>query len=284
MSRRILAVGACCVIFFGIGSRIASRSLQHWLQRAADEDLDAIRQGLAVPQKPLPSKIGVLSPYAIRSSISIREAGGPEHARAAFVDQETGLEIRVDIHTCRPRVMHHAERSGELDLVDGTSEDLFTSGGIITIADPATEEEFPIRFKLVGTPGGTINWRARQFVRQRQTGETWQETLAALCENLEPEPSSLPKRRESNTLRASNGMIYAYDRGDPSTPLMSGPQEEMGKLLSYQQAFRDFYEDADSLHAQRIAWMMLKSLLTSKTQQELSRQWEAFLTSNGTSL
>jgi hypothetical protein len=228
--------------------------------------------------------MGVLSPYAVHSYITVREDGGPEHAQAAFVDQDTGLEISVDIHTCRPRVMHHAGRSGELDLVDGTCEDLFTSGGLITMADPETEEEFQIYFKLLGTPEGTINWRARQFVSRRATGETWKETLLALSENLKPQPPLLPKPRESDTLRESHGMICAYDRSDPSKPLMAGPGEEMWKLLRYQRTFRDFYEDANSQNAQRITWMMLKSLLTSETQQELTRQWEAFLTTNGTRL
>ena len=240
------------------------------------EDLRAIITNLKnAPPAPLRER-ETLSPYQIHSNYSVVEVGGPESADFSFVENSTGLKINVSIHTCRPRVMYNSRRrrSGEFNLVDGSELDLCTSGGMITIVDPETEEEFCLFFKLIGTANGVIGWNARQFVSLRKDDETWQESLISLHENLEKaEFSSLPA-----TIRESHNIIETYDASDSSSVLMYGSREEMLILLTFREAFHDFYEHSDSQNAERIVWLMVDRLLESKTQKQLSDSWIELLT------
>jgi hypothetical protein len=44
-------------------------------------------------------------------------------------------------------------------------------------------------------------------------------------------------------------------------------------LLTFREAFHDFYEHSDSQNAERIVWLMVDRLLESKTQKRLSDSW-----------
>jgi hypothetical protein len=199
MHRHKLAlVGFCCIVVVGVGSYITYLTILNRLQYILEEDLRIITN---LKKAPLRER-QTISPYQIKANFSVVEVGGPESAVCSFVENSTGLKINVSIHTCRPKVMHDSQRFGELNLVDGSKLDLCTSGGMITMIDPESKEEFSVFFKLIGTSNGTIEWNARQFVSLRKDDETWQQTLISLHENLETaELSSLPATvRESHNI------------------------------------------------------------------------------------
>lgn len=275
MHRHKLAlVGFCCIVVVSVGSYITQLTIRTRLQQRTDEDLREIITNLKnAPPAPLRERQTFL-PYQVMSNFSVVEVGGPESAVCSFVENNTRVKINVSIHTCRPKVMHDSQRFGELNLVDGSQLDLCTSGGMITIVDPETEEEFSLFFKLIGSPSCVIGWNARQFVSRRTDVETWQQTLNTLHENLEStELSSLPE-----TIRESHDIIETYDASDSSSVLMYGSREEMLILLTFRKAFRDFYKHSDSQNAERIVWLMIDRLLESKTQKQLSVSWIELLT------
>jgi hypothetical protein len=262
----------CTLLAAGVVSAagwLISAALRGDLQSVTERDRRALVDGLKnTPPRPL-RDFGCLSPYTLRSNYSVVEVGGPETASREFIEPGTRLLIELQCHTCRPRVMHSAKRRGELNLVDGSGTDLCTSGGGINIRDPATGEQFSIGFKLIGAPGATISWDARQLVSQRNDGETWRQTLAALHQNLEP--AALPW--DAKTIRVDEHRIETYAAGDPSDVLMSGKRRDMSRLLAFRQAFQDVYAARDPQPVGRVAWMLIDSLLNSATQQDVSRQW-----------
>lgn len=239
------------------------------LERQADEDHNAILESFRNAPPPQPREIGVASPYDVTSEYSVIETGGAEHADSTFVDEGLGLEVNISLHTCRPRVMHHRNRFGELNLVDGSDVDQCTSGGVMSIVDLQRGETFEIHFKLVGAPQGTIGWNARQLVSPRGASSTWHDALKQLRDGLpRREPPGLPP-----TVQRSGGLVESRDISPPYALLMTGDQDDMLKVLAYRSVFREFYENPDSLRAQQVARMLIDSLLESEEQQELSERW-----------
>lgn len=276
LGRRVpLAMMVCAVV--AVGAIVSQARISQQFEQQADDDLACILQCLRdAPPLPL-REIGTLTPYDVASDYYVVETGGDERASSSFSTAELGLEVQISIHTCRPQVIHSRERQGELNLEDGTSEDLCTSGGVMNILDARRGEEFQIHFKLIGTPNGTLGWNARQLVSDRDAGQSWLDSLETLRHTLpRNELTQLPP-----TVRESTGVVETRDAVPPHVLLMSGDEAEMLRLLSFRRAFRDFYANPDEPQAQQVARLLIDTLLDSPEQQELSEQWAAQLDEAG---
>lgn len=251
-----------------IGALATQFVISQQLASQADDDLRSILENARqVPPPPLREFVS-LSPYQVASPYRLIEVGGTEHANSTFIADELGLEVHLHLHTCRPRITG-SNRTGEINLVDGSGEDHCTSGGMMSIVDPHRGDEFEIHFKLIGAPGGTLMWNARQLVSPRTAEETWLESLGSLRDGLPlNDPPLLPQ-----TVRSANGVVHTHSAAPPHTPLMSGDETEMRRLLQFRSAFRGFYENPDDSHAQQVARLLIDTLLESPTQHEMSRQW-----------
>ena len=257
----------------GVGAQMSRRAIERQLAERTDEDYRSILKSLRNQPPPAPRVISSLSPYRTFSNCVIAETGGPQRAFCRLVDGNSGLIIETGIHTCRPTVIAGGDRTGELNLVDGSAQDLSTSGGMVRIVDPQTDEDFLIYFKLLGVPNGVMSWNARQLVSPRTDTQSWQETLSSLLHNLPPAAvPTLPP-----TVRERPGVLETFDVSEPSKMLMHGSRREMMRLLMFRTAFEQFYANPDADHAERVVWIVLDTLLGSKAQQDVSRQWIAHL-------
>jgi hypothetical protein len=256
----------CAVV---IGALISQAIVSRQFEQQANDDLASILESWRNAPPPPLREIGTLTPYNVVSDYNVVEVGGDEQASSSFMTDELGLEVQISIHTCRPRVIHNRDRQGELNLVDGTSEDLCTSGGVMHILDARRGEEFEIYFKLIGTPNGTLGWNARQLVSKRDADQTWLDSLELLRSRLpRHDVSQLPP-----TIQETTRVVETRDAAPPHVLLMSGDEQEMLRLLSFRRAFRDFYVNPDEPQAHQVARLLIDTLLDSPEQQELSEQW-----------
>jgi hypothetical protein len=256
----------CAAIAIGAWATQAVISKQ--LSRQTENDLRAILENGRHAPPPVLHEVASLAPYRVNSRYGVVETGGPERADSSFVADDLGLEVRLQLHTCRPTV-NTGDRHGEINLVDGSDEDLCTSGGMMQVMDTKRGEEFQIHFKLIGAPSGMVMWNARQLVSERTGDETWLETLESLRDDLPAsDPFALPA-----TVRRAHGMIETHSIAPPHALLMSGEESEMQKLLTFRRAFRDLYADPASPQAQQVARLLLDSLLESPVQREMSEKW-----------
>jgi hypothetical protein len=271
---RLLIMGACAiVVVWGATSR-SQRRVRARLQRADDDDRLALREALANSPPPNLREVAGLSPYpSVQGLLPVREVGGPERAAAEFVEAASGLNVNVSIHTCRPLGMERAAGWSEINLIDGTDEDLCTSGGSIVIGRPGVEEQYLIHFKLLGTPPGAIHWNARAFVIEQPDGRTWEQDLQSLRQAIEPPPGTAPPTTSPATIREIGHNLESYDARRPERRLMHGPRDEMRRLLGFREAFRKFYVKTDERHARQVAWLILESLLDSPQQRTMSDKW-----------
>ncbi|QDU38084.1 hypothetical protein Mal4_24050 [Maioricimonas rarisocia] len=267
--RTMIVCAIPMIVIAGIAARFAETSFRQAFEREVESDRRAVAQNLAVaPEAPLP-RFGLLSPYRVATSYPVVETGGPEQAKIRFVDASTRLTVEVDIHTCRPRHLGAGEQSGELNLVDGTQTDLCTSGGVIRIIPADVGEPFELAFKLVGAPNGTIRWDAGQLIGPCDDGRTWHEALVGLRTSLASEALPVP----SEHARQSEGRISTVDARDDSRTLMQGPREDMLRLLTFRELFRELYASESVEAARGFVFLTLDTLLESPVQQRLTQRW-----------
>lgn len=257
----IVTVFAGMIAAGGIASRIMiARNLD------AERDRDSARVMASVSSVPEPAqeRFGTLSPYHVESEYDVRvSALSLQDTRVTFLDDELGLEVDIAIHRCRPRTTDRL-----LNLVNGACEDHCTSGGVLTILDVQRGEKFEVYFKLMGAPNGIMGWDARQLVNLRDTSGTWLESLDRLRQGLPRyELAELPP-----SVSRTEGRLESRAAGSPHSLLLSGDEEEMLKMLAFRAAFREFYDNPNSLQAKYVARMLIETLLDSPEQREVSER------------
>jgi hypothetical protein len=220
---------------------------------------------LSSAPEPQQDKFGTIAPYEVDSEFEVspsrHELGD---SRSSFIDVDLGLEVDLAIHACRPRA---ADRV--LNVIDGSTIDQCTSGGVLTIVDLQQGEKFEIYFKLVGAPNGMIGWNARQLVSPRGMSGMWHDSLDTLRHRLpQYEPPGLPP-----SVSRAAGRLEARAIDAPHTLLLSGNEEEMLRLLAFRGVFREFYENPNSHQAKYVTRMLIDTLLDSPEQQALSERW-----------
>jgi hypothetical protein len=235
--------------------------------------VQSLREAFASAPPPRLREIGLLSPHpSVKGFVNVVEVGGPEQAKTEFAQPDSGLSVSLSVHTCRPRALN-GKRLGEINLVDGSDTDLCTSGGLIVIRRRGSSDEFPIVFKLLGAPPGIIQWNARKLVEHHDIVSAWERDLRALQLELQPLIDDVRTRGDPRTVRTFGTNLVTIDPRNTAIRLMSGPPDEMRRLLGFRAALRDFYRNQDAVRARRVVGLILDSLLGSRTQQELSDQW-----------
>jgi hypothetical protein len=236
-------------------------------------DLQSLLESLANAPPPPLREIGSLNPYpSVKGCVGVVEVGGRERAHVVFSLPNSGLNVSVSIHSCRPRTMY-GKRAGEINLVDGSDTDLCTSGGLIVVSRPEWSDEFPIYFKLLGSPHGLIQWNTRMLVERRGTSPTWEHVLHELNSELQPLLRHGSGVYDQGIVRSSGSNLETIDPRDGTTWLMSGPRDEMQRLFDFRRAFRRLYQQQDAERARRVVGLILDSLLSSAPYHELSDAW-----------
>lgn len=269
---RRLWIAIPLILGLAFAASMTARALRASAARQDQAEMDQLVQQLKSGPPLQPPRVGTLAPYRVAGQVSVHESGGPESASRSFVDDETGLDVRVDIHLCHP-----ISSVGELNLIDGSDVDDCTSGGSVTLNASSLGGPFEIRFKLLGTPNGAIFWDARELAVNADLRERLVRLRSAL-ESSRPvvaHPPALP------TVHDDQAMISTSTLEKPPMELIRGRRDEMLRLFSFRQAFRDFYQDQAADRAKSIAWLMVDSLLQSPEQEQMTRRWQEFAQSAG---